>query len=391
MAASLFLYHALSYHMLWSTGSAAWSPADLNWFEHLLRPGSVAVTFFFVLSGFTLTYNYAGRMSRLDGRRISHFFVNRFASIWPIHLLALSGSAVFFANDFVSHPLHVATMGITTIALMQAWLPFAGPDTWTIEGFNGPAWTLSALAFYYLLFPLLIPFINYLGAKKSRALVAIPLAWTAAVGTLAVVWGNDRYASWIFHTFPPMRLGDFVTGMCAGMLFLCVTRSDTRTAGGTARWTAFETASLAVVLAVIAASRWLPAALLDSPAYMVPVGIAVYVFAFERGMLSRIMQSTAFVYAGRIAFAFLMLHVVVLEAVEASGVYGSTVWGGHALALTISLVAAIAAHHLWETPARRWIRNRAGARVDACADDMDRTRSEAEHGVLADPVSEQAA
>src|SRR3954463_14806255 len=52
----------------------------------ILVHGGSAVSFFFVLSGFILAFNYAGERGRIDR---SKFWVARFARIYPVYLLAI--------------------------------------------------------------------------------------------------------------------------------------------------------------------------------------------------------------------------------------------------------------------------------------------------------------
>jgi peptidoglycan/LPS O-acetylase OafA/YrhL len=51
-----------------------------------LGHGYLAVSLFFVLSGFVLTYNYADRWSET---RFSKFLLSRFARIYPVYALTL--------------------------------------------------------------------------------------------------------------------------------------------------------------------------------------------------------------------------------------------------------------------------------------------------------------
>ena len=48
--------------------------------------GGIAVSFFFVLSGFILVYVYKGR---LTGSTTPKFYFTRFARIWPLHIACL--------------------------------------------------------------------------------------------------------------------------------------------------------------------------------------------------------------------------------------------------------------------------------------------------------------
>lgn len=118
---------------------------DLAWF------GRTGVTFFFVLSGFVLTWTY------LDSPvRATVFWWRRFARIWPV--LALSTVPTFMLVYVVTNEVsawHVFSM----LTLAQAWRP-----EW-LGGANG-AWSLSNEAFY-LVFPLLLAMIRTNAGRDS--------------------------------------------------------------------------------------------------------------------------------------------------------------------------------------------------------------------------------
>jgi peptidoglycan/LPS O-acetylase OafA/YrhL len=106
---------------------------------------SQGVTFFFVLSGFILTYRYP----RLDGRAdIVRFLQARFARIWPAYVAALiivlcSATAVLSSFDGNSLSLHV----LANLLMIQSWLPTDGVSL------NGPSWSISTEFAFYLMFP----------------------------------------------------------------------------------------------------------------------------------------------------------------------------------------------------------------------------------------------
>jgi peptidoglycan/LPS O-acetylase OafA/YrhL len=107
------------------------------------------VCFFFVLSGFILTYAYPS----LDGRGVQRFLVSRLARIVPLHLAALLLYVLLLPawyRDSVSSATHGA--GLLTAFLMQAWVPLYRVQT----AFNGVSWSLSAECFFYLCFPFLL-------------------------------------------------------------------------------------------------------------------------------------------------------------------------------------------------------------------------------------------
>lgn len=69
-------FWVFGYHLLNYTGMPLLIAAPLE-------IGSIGVTFFFVLSGFVLTWSMTGEVSA------STFYTRRFARIWPSHIVAL--------------------------------------------------------------------------------------------------------------------------------------------------------------------------------------------------------------------------------------------------------------------------------------------------------------
>src|SRR5258707_10891701 len=107
------------------------------------------VCFFFVLSGFILTYAYPS----LDRRGAARFFVARLPHIVPLYLVALLLYVLILPawyRDSVSS--NTRGSGFLTAFFLQAWVPLYRVQT----AFNGVSWSLSAEMFFYLCFPLLL-------------------------------------------------------------------------------------------------------------------------------------------------------------------------------------------------------------------------------------------
>ena len=136
--------------------------------------------------------------------------------------------------------------------LVQAWVPAHALDL------NGPAWSLSVEAFFYLCFPLLV---RLLAPLRARWLVVVGgMAWAAAVTPALVhkgpvsVLARTTPADLVLLFDPLVRLPDFVVGVVAGLAFL-------RTRRARERWTQgpFVGAAAAVsLLALLAASERIP-------------------------------------------------------------------------------------------------------------------------------------
>ena len=158
-----------------------------QWFGFLapvVNAGFASVSFFILLSGFVLAYNYAGRArsGELDKVR---FWEARFTRLYPVYLLSLLLSWQVVPVEYAAHT-HVMfwTGMVLSPLLLQGWIP-------SIATFlNTPAWTMSAEAFYYLLFP-------WMARWKKPARVAPHLV------TMAVVWMLGMVPGALYIAFNP--------------------------------------------------------------------------------------------------------------------------------------------------------------------------------------------
>ncbi|GAA4708549.1 acyltransferase [Nocardioides conyzicola] len=162
--------------------------------------GRTGVTFFFVLSGFILAWNYWDRPTRPPV-----FYWRRFARIYPLFVVtaALSLGVYVWMSAL---PGLAETVG--TFLLLQAWVP-----NWREGGANPPAWTLSCEAFFYAVFPLML----LVAARWRRHLMLLLwLALAVMVVTWAVAGGMGN--SWVLDVFPATRALQFAVGVLAGIL-----------------------------------------------------------------------------------------------------------------------------------------------------------------------------
>src|SRR5262249_40103508 len=108
------------------------------------------VCFFFVLSGFILTYVYP-RFER--PAEIGTFLWARLARLWPVHVAAMGFGLLLLPWHFWSQIL--ACKGKVLLAhlfLVQAWIPKCE----YYFGINPVSWSISAEWLFYLCFPLFI-------------------------------------------------------------------------------------------------------------------------------------------------------------------------------------------------------------------------------------------
>ena len=331
--------------------------------------GHVGVTLFFVLSGFILVYTYGP----VDGRPIHarRFFIARAARLFPVYFASL----VIAVPDFVrtvmplgpDHALpwtEIALAATTTPLMLQAWFPRI------VCYWNCPAWSLSAEAFFYLLFPL---FAALLYARRaSSVLLAAVCALVLALGSAVlrasptVLPSSTGWLGSLAHslTTPAFRLPEFLLGIAIGRWYL-----DRRLRGVPLAPMAGLIAALiagCTIVAVAATSEPVPVdpllAVLLLPLFaLLILGLAE---RGNRGLLSR----PAALMLGEASYALYLIHgpmhVYVLGAARrlVPGSLTEHAWMVFWVYLLLVLGVSVALFRHLERPARHALRLRFGPR-----------------------------
>lgn len=313
----------------------------------LASPGYVGVSFFFILSGFVLTWS-----QRADATALS-FYRRRFARIYPSHLVTwlIAAVPVVVAGSFL------ATLpgGILGVFLLQDWVP----QERVFYAWNGVAWSLSAEAFFYLLYPAFGKRQLGLTSRARWILVAVLAALIVVAAALAsphVRQAELTSASpsgawlWLVYNCPAVRVLEFGIGA----LLASNVRAGFRLPGFWA-WVALAAATYVVC------GLW-PTTFSRVAITLVPF-CAVIVAGASRDIAGR---PTAFsrrwiVRLGEWSFAFYLVHQIVVHA--ARRFTDPITSPGFAILLTIlllavSIVAAWALHAIVEVPFERRLSGR---------------------------------
>lgn len=327
--------------------------------------GSAAVGFFFTLSGFILSHVY-----RSTATSKAAFYRARFARIWPLHIVCIA--IVMMTPGLASLPRDPAGWAqlASHVTLTQAWTL----DIHWALNWNGPAWSLSVEAFFYLLFPLTV-------ALSSRQLLSL-YALTALATLLVYVNADDLAAgdakasdAWVtaLSTLPPLRLQEFLAGICAHLAW-ARRPGFVRHASASAS-TALEFLSLSLVVACFLAwgsGQWGPAwmswlnlpiaveGLSRGPGLSLAFALLIFVFASGQGLLGKALSHPWAVYLGEISFAFYLVHAAVMSMAVAWAGEFSGAWQRPCLvAILWSIGASALLFALVETPMRKAILSRA--------------------------------
>src|SRR5262249_27190012 len=148
------------------------------------------------------------------------FWRGRFGRLSPVSLLGFVLAAPFVIEWW--SPPHAAAgaasrlwlIGPAALTLTQAWLP-----QWALA-WNSPGWSLSAEAFFYLLFPFVALPISRLTSRQT--LLAVVGFWLLSLLARGwCVWARppDFWVK-VVQFNPLVRLPEFLLGVTLGRLFL---------------------------------------------------------------------------------------------------------------------------------------------------------------------------
>ena len=183
---------------------------------------SKAVSFFFLLSGFVLSYAYSERRVFLF-----KFYASRFLRIWPVTFLSLFVTIIFLPNYiYLPSPSSQFSSGLvllTNILCVQSLIPI--PSFYF--GFNAVSWSVSVELIFYALFPFLIN-LNLRALTYTLFLnvlfIGIVLGFSGSLrfyATDAPLAYDQIMLHGLFYINPISRLPEFILGILTCKFFQC--------------------------------------------------------------------------------------------------------------------------------------------------------------------------
>lgn len=314
----------LGVHLPYVIGVSHW--------QNYLNRGSVGVSFFFILSGFILTW------SQQPGRAGTRcFYRRRLARVYPNHLLTW-GVCILLA---LWEGVHTGLLnGTASLLLVQAWIPHFG----TYFAADSASWSLSDEAFFYALFPLLYILLTRCSTWQRRGIGFVAALCVFVVAATVADAHPGTLGYWVAYIAPPMRLCEFIIGMIAGIEVAAGWRPALRSA------VALSAAAMIGLMFVPAA--WTLTALTVLPFTALIAALATNDLVGRRSVFA----SRPLVRLGEWSFAFYLVHEPVLRLTR-DVLPPAAIRPLVSVAVAVALAALL--HRAWERPWQRRIGRRA--------------------------------
>jgi peptidoglycan/LPS O-acetylase OafA/YrhL len=346
--------HVVLFHT-WAMKGLTRAPA---WFQQFASVGYVAVSFFFVLSGFVLVYTYGGK--EFDLRR---FWRARLARLYPAYLLSLLLAAPFFFYVVLKlnfppmayFRIHLASTIVLVLTMQQSWVPLAA------LGWNAVAWAVSTEISFYMVFPFLVTRFFRL-SNRGLATVAL-LGWMLPLGAALAYMvrlpdaiypdSSQDMLFWLsaLKFNPLVRLPEFMAGMACGCWFLRGNH-DPRLAARLV----FGGTSCALLLTAL--SRWIAYPILHTGLYA--PAFAAIICGLALGLPAvAFLQSRWLHLLGESSYCLYLFHPMIVGMI----LYGTRAKPAYSWVWVVSAVLAstllgVLLFRFVEEPARKWLRGK---------------------------------
>lgn len=316
--------------------------------------GKIGVSFFFVLSGFILAYNYHLKFKNLSKEKIKKFYLARFAKIYPVHVLTFLISFPLFLVLFHPHGSYLIKLTIISginLLLVQSYIPNQDINF----GFNGVSWSISDEFFFYFLFPFILRmFIKFNLNKKIKKNISVAIFVWIVLLSISVLrsFGSVGNNDFITYIFPPIRIFDFIIGVLLGLTFV---ENEKNNSIGTALFTFLESFTLVFLITSIILSPYIGDAFTNSSYYLPFLSTLIYVFAFQRGYISKSLSNKLLIFLGEVSFSFYMIHELTIPYIIQY--LHIDKFNQILISFMISVIISSLVYKFYEEPLRKKIRN----------------------------------
>lgn len=268
------------------------------------------VDFFFVLSGFVISYSYQYIES---GEQLGRFFKKRFFRLYPLHLIVLllfvgielskHFAAQYVQVNKIDNAANNTTTFFTNLFLLNSVkMPGVNDVSWNIA-----SWSISAEMIAYLVFGLTMLFINKSKLFAARNVVYILIVVTA-FGLLFYLTQSTELTYTFNYGFLRGIAGFFTGVLCFNAYNYLKTWLRPLP---NALFSFLEIAALAITFAFV----W-HGDIFKQYGYVFELlfFVTILIFAFEKGWLSAMLKKPRILHeTGKLSYSIYMIHTLILS------------------------------------------------------------------------------
>lgn len=275
------------------------------------KGSNVFVEFFFVLSGFVLTYGFAYKQDL----NFKKYITARFFRIYPLHVFTLAAMIILEFGKFIAEKhgvnfqIHSFTITkdvseiLPNLLLVQAWTHLTQNDS-----FNGPAWSISIEFYTYILF-----FFTLMLSWKYRL-----ISWfiISALAFLLIINDTPYIPSTVARGLSCFFLG------ALSYVFIRRVQNQLTSKKLNSAFIFLEIAIPILIYTLITSSLAHKNIILS-----ILFAICISTFSFQRGLISKILATTPFTFTGKLSYSIYMTHAAILLVITSLFIIAQKITG----------------------------------------------------------------
>lgn len=285
----------------------------INVFPIIGRGGA---TFFLVLSGFLMTYNYLPRFQEFQNslkglnsiKENVCFATQRMKKIYSLNILLMTAGMIlqiysYFVRRLLPHDAlsDLCFRLFSNVFLLQAWIPNSEKVV-----LNGPSWYLSVAFFCYFMFFYIVIVLRKIKKKISLQKCLLFVVFLQILYTILVSVYCEEMLIYLIYYFPLYRISDFCIGIILGWLYI---EKNEQWSSSWREAIALITVLISQVLYVMVRDSWYAIDLL-----FIPSSIMLCVFFAEgRGLFSKAFEAKWIQWIGNRSSYIYIIHMMIFQ------------------------------------------------------------------------------
>jgi peptidoglycan/LPS O-acetylase OafA/YrhL len=324
----------------------------------------IAVTFFFVLSGFLIMWWFLGETKgNVHEIDIRTFYINRISRTWPLYYLIVCISLII---GCINGSFFVDELAPRRFICYFLFLPNTANILFGADIYLGQTWSLAVEEFFYILFPLVL-------IKTPRYyLIKMLIAGTCVFGILSMIfnpvfftlinWDNliTPFIRHLITFFERYRIYSFLLGAIGAYLLyfknLDLLRISKRS---------YRNIMLFSSLFTIVMFLWgITFSFATQQVYSLLFAVILLLLSYN-GYSNTLLNSRLFSTGGKISYGIYMLHMLVVmriinqlsSLIPTSNIFLAT-FVSWTLLLLFTWVISYVSYTYFENPLRIWMRKK---------------------------------
>lgn len=308
--------------------------------------GYTGVTFFYILSGFIISYSY--HWHKVSGKYdLADFMIFRVSRLFPVHILSICSLFIVFGLYNHLDSINYKTL-ISNLTLTQSFVP----DKDYYFSFNAVSWSISCEMFFYIAFCLL--------SKLRTSYILAITAFSLLINIYMATNGKSELSDhWLFYINPIFRLSDFMIGVLIARLYMKLSWKP-----GVAAGTSMEILSIAsLAITILIASGYVDNMNIKYDLMFIPAMMMIVLsFSFDSGLISKVLSARSFILLGDASFSLYMFHWIIMEKsklyFDMSFKNADDIVYFVSLNFVMSVFVSVIVYKAFETPINKFIRNK---------------------------------